>query len=390
MKKINLLLFFVILCVSIICIFMFINKNDIIDYSEYNDNIVFYQDFSDLVISGNYQVFYENINSLNSIKIICLDEKFNPLENVVFEFYDEDGYLILEERTNDLGIIGINGIEDDTVYYFKQVSSLDNYIIDDTMYKMNVSNSENFTQVVINSKKKLKDSKIKSLIKKYNKKYNKEHNLDSDYISVLSDKQRNEFEIINKTEYDYKFLIDDLKGLNLSLVSEGESGNDSYYTKYVLRIENAYVMEYEVECSDDTISLMNKDKEVTDKFYNGEEFYVVTDDYIDDDTNFKFTIKFKYNDKIYLVSKNTSLSLDYNNSTIGQINVLVRDFDSNSKICLYSYDNKDSIGCLSTSGVIHFYKVPVGGYVLSKIKDGEEVYSDVFDVNVGKITGITF
>ena len=101
---------------------------------------------------------------------------------------------------------------------------------------------------------------------------------------------------------------------------------------------------------------------------------------------------------MYKISKDIYLKL--NSNGIGRIYLTVYDESGDISvgeyITLYNVvnntDDKIKLMRIKTGkdGKIDYYSVPFGKYVLSKFVDGQEVFSDVFEVKSGDATEMKF
>ena len=91
---------------------------------------------------GNIDDYYITaINYKGSVELLKTDENDNPLENVVFDLYDEDDNLIKADLvTNEDGKITVEDLAPNT-YYFKEKKTVDGYKLDDKLHVFTVEES---------------------------------------------------------------------------------------------------------------------------------------------------------------------------------------------------------------------------------------------------------
>lgn len=98
------------------------------------------------------------------IKISKLDENNNPIKDVQFEILDSNKQVIQTLTTDDLGIC-ISSQLSTGKYYYKEKTTLSQYVLDNTEHEFEIKNANDFVEVsVVN---KLKSAKL--ILNKLNK-----------------------------------------------------------------------------------------------------------------------------------------------------------------------------------------------------------------------------
>lgn len=98
------------------------------------------------------------------IKIVKLDENNNPIKGVQFEILDLNKNVIQTLTTDDLGICVSNQLSTGK-YYYREKTTLSQYVLDSTEHEFEIKNSNDFVEVsVVN---KLKSAKL--VLNKINK-----------------------------------------------------------------------------------------------------------------------------------------------------------------------------------------------------------------------------
>lgn len=403
MKKklaIKLAIILIIIAIVIILIYMNNSKETIQDYTKYSDNEIFYSDISKVRQDLKYSYKLENQSVTNSIYIQCIDEDLKPIKEAKFEIYDTEGYIIMQANANESGIIAINNLENEKEYYFKQIETKNGLVIDDTLYTLKIDyKNDSFAQIIVNANRELAKEEKEEIFEKYNQSITNTDEIKT--YKALSDKETEEKGTNNIIPQTYILLKDDLRGLKLKFTPTAEtlSFEDERLEGYTVRVSNASVLEYEIETEDNEVNLINSKKEITNKFYNGEEFYIKTNEEHIGYTKYKFTIKLKYNDKIYKIYK--EIYLNKEGLGLGRIELTAfkensLEISPNEKIRLSSVVNttNDKVTMMvaetGTDAKIQYYKVPVGKYIFTRLVNEEEVSSEVFEVKRNEITEVQF
>ena len=127
--------------------------------------------------------------------------------------------------------------------------------------------------------------------------------------AILSQQQIKENSAIQVKQFTFVMLKDKLYGKQLKFSRYASiRDNEKILTKYILRIPNAQILNYEIEKLDDTenkVEILDLNKNSKTQFKDGEGFYLrySPNDDIDDIT-YKFTITFKIDNETYKVTKN--------------------------------------------------------------------------------------
>ena len=111
-----------------------------------SQNVLAVGNVADIEVTINYNVID------NNIKVIKIDEDNNLLSNVTIALYDETNTLIDIKNTNEQGEIIFNNLKLGK-YFIKELKTLDNYILDDKTYEVELLNG--FAEItLINEYKK--------------------------------------------------------------------------------------------------------------------------------------------------------------------------------------------------------------------------------------------
>lgn len=110
------------------------------------DNISFLIDYDGASIT--LEVANQKKTGALVIEKLDLDSK-KPLENVLFGIYKEDGSLIKEDKTNELGLIEVTDLEVGN-YYIKELLSIDNYELNTEEIKVEIKDNIKSTVTVTN------------------------------------------------------------------------------------------------------------------------------------------------------------------------------------------------------------------------------------------------
>ena len=88
---------------------------------------------------GNIDDYYLTaINYKGSVELLKTDENNMPLENVVFDLYDQDDNLVKADlKTDKDGKINVEDLAPNT-YYFKEKKTVDGYMLDDKLHVFTV------------------------------------------------------------------------------------------------------------------------------------------------------------------------------------------------------------------------------------------------------------
>lgn len=405
-KKLS-IIFAIIFIITIIAIVAIKNDNlqeDVQDYTQYPENEIFYSNIYEVQQSLKYNYDFEEQNYKNRVLIKCVDENLQPIKESKVEFYDSEGYIITDLTANEVGEIAINNLENNKTYYFKQTETRNGLVSDDTLYKIEIDyENYGFLQIIISADRILTDKEKEKIKEKYEQIAKKVEKNEDDVTTyqALSDKEKEEKETTLIVPQTYILLKDELAGLRLNITQTARDLriDDNDILGYTVRISNAYILEYEIETEDNEVSLMNSKKEITNKFYNGEEFYIKPNEGHIGYTKYKLIIKLKYNDKIYKIKK----SIYLNNKGIGLGRIELTAFKENTeelsigeKIRLESVVNatgekiKVAVAKTGTDGKIQYYSVPVGKYVFTKLVGENEISSEVFEVKRDEMTEVQF
>ncbi len=406
----------IIIAISIIAVVLYNNSDkEIIDYTKYPEEEVYFSDITNKLKEDDYSYDSENRNVKNRVVIKCIDKNLEPIKEAKIEFYDPEGYYMTEVVANSVGQIALNNFENDTTYYFKQVETREGLVVDDTLYSFSIEyDSYNKSLIMVNSDIKLskeeeeEEEEEEEILARYEQSKIENSNSDNKVeentkttYRLLSDNEREErISNIGRMQ-KYYFLKDDLKGKSLEFVpaEQRKKIDDNYFTiGYTVRTSSCYVLEYEIKTDDNDVTFLNSDGKGTNKFYDGEKFYIKTSNTHTGFTKLSFVIKIEDNGKVYKISKDIYLKL--NSNGIGRIYLTVYDESGDISvgeyITLYNVvnntDDKIKLMRIKTGkdGKIDYYSVPFGKYVLSKFVDGQEVFSDVFEVKSGDATEMKF
>ncbi len=406
MKKkywiILLLVLIVMIAAIATCLYM-LNKEEIKDYTNCPDEEMYYQQISEVFsyLDTGYQFESSKQNDSNRICIKCIDENLQPVKEAEVEFYDEEGYIIMRASANEQGEIALSEFEENTTYYFSQIKTRDGLVLDDTLYRMEIGDTIYTSNTFfVNADRELSEEEREEIKQRYQEGIKK--NPEEDYGRLYSDQQKKEENVSLTRTYQYVLLKEDLKENKLSFVTSEQKFKDQYYyTRYAVRITDAYILEYQVEAVDENVTILNAKGEVTNTFYQGEEFYIKTAEDYTGYTKYLFTITFKYQDQIYKISKEAYFSAIIGDVGLGSIEATFYD-PATGEIAVGERIRLDSVvhqtgekiknGSVEsgTDGKIKFYNVPVGKYAFTRLVDGKEVSSEVFEVKKGETTLVDF
>lgn len=379
------------------------NKEEINDYTQYADNEIFYTQATDIITELKNDYKLENVDEKNAIYFKFIDENLQSIKQATLELYDKEGYLITELSTNEQGEIAINNLENDMTYYYMQTKTSEGLVVDEQLYKIVITPDENnFTIPIINADRKLSEEERQKIIDKYGETVKgKTANIENE---ILSDNEKTEQQSTFITsEYTYLLLKEELRGLQLKITSterDLELENDKKAKGYTLRITNAYIMEYEVQPKDKEITIVNSKKEPTNKFYNGEEFYIDKNSY--GLAEYDVIIKFKYNDKIYKIKKEIVRGEigPALGTGKGRIELVLQNekgeliTDERISLCAVIAGSTKVreylVAKTGKDGVIDYYDVPEGKYVLKRLVNDEEISTEVFEVKKGELVEVRF
>lgn len=420
-KKIFVISFIVIviLLLSILGVIYFNRNNEINDYTVFSEEEVIYQRFVDLLDEDNkYNYSFNDQNSEKRILIRVIDVDLKPISEAVFGIYDDEGYLILEQKANNNGEIAISNFEFDTRYYLKQKSTRDGLIIDETMYSLTITpNDTTFYLNIVNSEEELTKEEKNDYINEFKEKRKKENSIEKVEEDVSEDKKNikmlysDEFKkedtaaLVN--EYTYFLLKDKLEGLKLifTIGSYVDKGDYVIATGNV-RIPGSEIKEVTIEEVNDKnniAEIMDINENVRNTFFDGEQYvFKIYKNGRYMDRLHKFYITFKYNGETYKIAKTIDLNV-YNNSYSGTIEALFYDVENKSepwtngevrldKLEENSEKFDSEIGKLKTGteGKITFYYVPQGKYKITRIIDGKDYDSKIINVKRNEITKVEF
>lgn len=127
-------------------------------------------------------------------------------------------------------------------------------------------------------------------------------------IEILSQQQIKENSAIQVKQFTFVMLKDKLYGRQLKISRyETIRDDEKNLTKYILRIPNAQILNYEIEKLGDTenkVEILDFNKNKKTQFKDGEGFYLrySPNDEIDGIT-YKFTITFKIDKETYKITK---------------------------------------------------------------------------------------
>lgn len=400
---VTILIAIIILALLVKGIFFKNSKEEINDYTQYADNEVFYTQATDIITELKNDYKLKNVDEKNSIYFKFIDENLQTIKQATIELYDQEGYLITELHTNEQGEIAINNLENDMTYYYLQTKTSEGLVVDEQLYKLKITQDKNnWTIIIVNADRKLSEEEMQKIIDRYKESVdNKAVNTNNE---LLSDNEKTEQEMALTTdEQIYLLLKDELRGLQLKVTSterDLELENNKKAKGYTLRITNAYIMEYEVQPKDNEITILNSKKETTNKFYNGEEFYINKNSY--GYVGYDVTIKFKYNDKIYKIKREIVLGEIGSalGAAHGRIELLLQ--NENGEIIVGERISLCNVISGSTNvieylvaktgkdGVIDYYDVPEGKYVLKRLVNNEEISTEVFEVKRGELVEVKF
>ena len=126
--------------------------------SSIQDYAVTYEPYAEYTASTTLN---KNTNT-SSIKVVKQDaETSQPIENVSFGLYKENGDYITTQKTDSNGIAIFNNLYQGT-YKLKEIESNEEYIKDDTVYEINTEYNKQSTKTITNIHKKgnLKITKV--------------------------------------------------------------------------------------------------------------------------------------------------------------------------------------------------------------------------------------
>lgn len=374
---------------------------EIQDYTIYDESEVYYTSFNSIFPSLDSDYEIKDTDAQNTMEFTYIDENLNPIKEAKAELYDNEGYFIMGLKANNQGKIALQGLENDTTYYIKQTETKEGLVMDEALYEVKIEyKSHSKGMIIVNSATNLSkeaQEQVRSEFKENNKKGNEEIT-----YGVLSEKEQEETRAVKLAKQTYILLKDDLKDLKLQFNKLEENLNLEENNKangYMVRIKNAYIEEYEIETNNKEITLYNSKKEKTNKFYNGEEFYIKVNEGYTDFANLKFTITLKYNDTTYKISK--KINIEPCGGGKGRIKALFYDKETKEpikgeKIRLDRLVNgiEEKISYMTVevqgNGEFNFYSVPEGKYVFTKKMDGKEVSSEIFTVKSGEEISVEF
>ena len=403
-KKYIISIIIVVICIFTIGAIIKINKKtaqEIQDYTIYDESEVYYTSFYSIFSSLDSDYEIKDTDVQNTMEFTYIDEDLNPIKEAKAELYDNEGYFIMDLKANNQGKIALQGLENDTTYYIKQTDTKEGLAINETLYEVKIEyTSSSKKMIIVNSTTNLSEEDQEPIRAKYEEN-NKKGNEEITY-EVLSEEEQEETKAVNAMKYTYILLKDDLKYLKLQinkLEKQLDVEENSKADGYAVRVQNAYIMEYEIDTDNKDITLYNSKKEKTNKFYNGEEFYIKVNDGYTDFANLKFIITLKYNDVTYKISKKVNIG-PYGQGK-GRIKALFYDKETKEPVkgervkldrIVNGMEEKTTYITVEVqeNGEFNFYSVPEGKYVFTKKIDGKEVSSEIFTVKSGEEIYVEF
>ncbi len=408
-KKIGIFLVLIIfLAILLLYFFKILPKHNLKlidnDFSKYLDEEIFFQDAEDLIRKRDsaYSKDYDDSNIF--IRISVYDTNLQPIKNSEFEFYDYKGDVLLNAKTNNEGRIGIKNFKVNAIYYFKQKSTSENLVIDDTAYRFTSEyKKQSFYQTLINGDHSISEEEKEKYITKLNNSNKSDDSYTENTYLINSDELKKEKTSLNSQIYNYKFLKNELSGLDLDLTVSILRNDDQDYEqkKCTIRIPNAFIENFSIDKQYDNnnnIKILDTEEKEKKNFQDGESFILEYPENIYlGDIRYKFTITFIYNGKRYKVSKKIPIDIDSNQEYLNMIKLTLIDPSSTTnerwtegkvKLERFMGDTEDLMymGSSETGsdGVIKFYYVPDGKYKITKMNGTEEISSTIVDV---KYTG---
>ncbi len=142
------------------------NKNPLVFKIDNQSNITFNEDYGYIM-----EVRFANLEVLGSIDINKLGEVFNeedvPLKGIKFGVYNENKELIGEIKTDEDGYARIDNLKLGK-YYLKELETIEEYLLDDNWYEVNLEYQDQYTPVV-KQVLKLRNNLIKGKLNVYKK-----------------------------------------------------------------------------------------------------------------------------------------------------------------------------------------------------------------------------
>lgn len=313
-------IFLIVVIISIVIsliILAKLNKNsNVIDLSNYPEDKVFYKNFLELLKESDSSYNANEENTTNRLLIKVYDTNYNPIKDSEIEFYDDEGYLIFEPKTDDEGKIAISGFERNKIYYFRQTEVSKGYVLDDTLYRLTLEDKTDDSRyiTIINANRELTEEEKNDFLENIPK----SELVQEDEIvatDMESEQYKNEKSALIYRHSKYAMTYKELEGLIMDVsvkVSSIEKNNENY-SEVTLRIPKAFIKKFSVEEIDDNdnqITIMDTDKNEKNQFYDGERFLINTKAGQTLKTDkYKFNITFEYNKHTYKISKEVHLRI---------------------------------------------------------------------------------
>ena len=221
------------------------NEVQVIDYTNYLDNEIFYQNFADIFfgVKSNYKIKEEETKNRVYIKII--DNNNNPITEGKIKVYSYDKSFILEQQVNSNGEIAINNLENDTRYYFEQSQTREGLQKDNTLYTLETAYMDKtFYKILINADHELTDEEEEKCIDDYNLQEKSKNTANI----IYSDEQKKEDNAFMVRDFSFIMLKEELEGLKLSFATNDPIKEDSKsLSKCTVRISNSHIINLEIE-----------------------------------------------------------------------------------------------------------------------------------------------
>ena len=412
MKKI-IIIFFIILIILglLIGIKNSLKKSNFLidfDYSNLKENEVFYQDFDELLGDSKYTNcinIKEEFNSSNKILIRVLDNNFIPIPEAEITLYDENGYALADLKMNQNGELAIQGLENDVTYYLEQEKTKKDYVIDPTVYEVNIdSENKTFELTIFNAENEITAEKKEELKKIYlDKKENTNTEEEKKEAVVITSEEAimNQESMLNDS-YSYSFFKDGLRGKKLFIYTYGTSINNYNLQQCSIYLEDCEILMAHVEDlydDEDLVQITDKDGNLKKDFENNESFYVKYNfENYDDNIQYQLTLIFRYKGKVYKIKKEISVGITKSGKN-GYIDASFKDGEGNplpgARAILkkvYPKSGKEEIFVVGVevgdSGKLFFSRLKAGTYKLIKNYNDENLSEKIIEVKSGETTEV--
>jgi len=394
-----------ILCIAVIAIIVaaivLSQMPKTTDYTKLAEKEIFYTNLSFEEMKLIDADEFENQSLNNRAYIKCIDENGNPIPEAEVELYDDDGYALLKRQANSDGVVAIANLEYNQTYYCKQTKTRDGLVMDDTLYSMEVSGdaTNTYTVILVSSQNEMEEEARKEIAKKYADEYSEK--LKSDVKVAISTNEINE-KYSGNIQDQFLFCKEPLTNLKMEFVNTDEKlkiSDEQTLSGKIIRIPGAQVLEYTITTNDTNVTFLNGKKEATNTFKDGEPYYIQTPTDYSGGVKYRYEITFQYDGQIYKVAK--ELDKMIMGSKRGSLEVTfyegdTKELQTSKRNFLYLLNNvtKEKVpvflGWSSSKGKMKFENMPFGTYVVSKIKDKEEIFTEEIEIKNEETVKVDF